>query len=184
MRSDLQERIESSQIGRAAITGALLFILGSLLAANIPQSYLQQKLNTIVQPVRDGLGLDQTWSVFAPEPRSQTFALEARISYSDGTFETWHVPTGDPFLAEYRTYHWQKWSESARSDDQALVLWKPFAVWIARTHDLPTVHPTKVTLVRRWFDLFPPGSHPTRGPWHEYAYLTLRVTPTILEGKA
>ena len=46
---DLQEKVESSQAGRAVITGVMIFILASLVAANIPQtSYLQQKLNSIV----------------------------------------------------------------------------------------------------------------------------------------
>ena len=93
---DLQEKVESSQAGRAVITGVMIFILASLVAANIPQtSYLQQKLNSIVQPVRDSVGLDQTWSVFAPEPRRETFALDASITYNDGTSEVWAVPTGD-----------------------------------------------------------------------------------------
>jgi len=181
---NVQEKLEASPIGRAAITGLLVFILGSLIAANIQPSYLQRKLNTVVRPVRDGLGLDQTWSVFAPEPRSQTFGLEARIDYDDGTSETWHVPTGDPFIAEYRTYHWQKWSEWARGDDYMKILWQPFAEWIARTHNDASAHPTTVTLVRSWYDLNPPGTKPSRGPWHSVEYFTLRVTPAILEGSS
>jgi hypothetical protein len=178
-----QEKVESSQLGRAAITGALIFILGSLAAANIPTSYLQLKLNSIVEPVRDSVGLDQTWSVFAPDPRQQTFGLEARITYDDGGAETWVVPTGDPFVAEYRTYHWQKWAEFARADDTQ-VLWGPLAVWLARTHNGPTRHPAVVTLIRRWYDLNPPGSHPSRGPWHEYTYFSVRITPAILGGES
>jgi hypothetical protein len=180
---DLQEKLESKQIGRAVITGLLLFVLGSLVAANIPSSFLQQKLNTIVQPVRDGVGLDQTWSVFAPEPRQQTFGLAARISYTDGTEETWSVPTGDPVIAEYRTYHWQKWSEYARADDTSS-LWQPFAVWLARTHDGAVRHPIQITLIRSWYDLYPPGTHPSRGPWNQFPYFTLQVTPAILSGRS
>jgi hypothetical protein len=180
---DLQQKIESNQIGRAAISGLLVFVLGSLVAANIPTSYLQVKLNKIVQPVRDSVGLDQTWSVFAPEPRRQTFGLDARITYSDGTAETWTVPTGDPVIAEYRTYHWQKWSEYARADDSSL-LWGPLAVWLARTHDNSVRHPVQISLIRRWYDLYPPGSHPSRGPWNQFTYYALQVTPAILAGRS
>lgn len=181
---DLQEGVEKDQIGRAVITGVIIFILASLVAANIPQtSYLQRKLNSIVRPVRDSVGLDQTWSVFAPEPRRQSFALDAQIKYTDGTAETWTVPTGDPFIAEYRTYHWQKWSEYARADDTQL-LWEPLAVWLARTHNNPTRHPVSVTLTRRWYDLNPPGSHPSRGPWNEYTYFSIDVTPSLLAGSS
>ena len=181
---DLQEGVEKDLIGRAVITGIIIFILAALVAANIPQtSYLQRKLNSIVRPVRDSVGLDQTWSVFAPEPRRETFALDAQIKYADGTAETWTVPTGDPLIAEYRTYHWQKWSEYARADDTP-ILWEPFAAWVARTHDSPTRHPVSVTLVRRWYDLYPPGSHPSRGPWNEYTYFSLDVTPAVLAGRS
>jgi hypothetical protein len=175
------ERFESSHTGRSVLTGALIFILLALFAANMPSSHLQRQLNSLVQPVRDGLGLDQDWSVFAPEPRRQTFDLDAQISYSDGTSQTWTVPTGDPYISEYRTYHWQKWSEYARSDAQPF-LWEPLAAWIARTHDSAARHPTEVTLVRRWFDLEPPGSHPSRGPWNEYTYFSLKVSPAVLSG--
>jgi hypothetical protein len=173
------ERFEASPLGRAVITGALLFILASLIAANIPPSYAQRQLNSFVQPVRDGVGLDQDWGVFAPDPRRQTVALQARISYTDGTSETWNVPTGDPFVSEYRTYHWQKWSEYARLDDHQ-ELWEPFAVWVARTHNSSMRHPNEIALTRSWFDLNPPGSHPSRGPWHEYTYFSLKITPAVL----
>ena len=174
-----QQRFEESKIGTAALSGVLLFILLSLVAANIPTSYLQKKLNKIVLPVRDSVGLDQTWGVFAPEPRSQTFGLYARIAYPDGKSEIWTVPTGDPYLSEYRTYHWQKWSEYVRLDAQPN-LWEPLAIWVARTHDRPNHHPSEVTLVRSWYDLFPPGSHPSRGQWYQYEYFSLQVTPSIL----
>ena len=178
---DVQDKVESSAIGRAAVSGVIIFILGSLIAANIPSSYLQRKLNTIVQPVRDSVGLDQTWSVFAPEPRQQTFGLGATISYDNGTKEIWSVPTGDPFISEYRTYHWQKWSEYARADDQP-ALWEPLAIWLARTYDRSNRHPTEVVLTRYWYDLFAPGTHPIRGPWHEVTYFSLAITPSILAG--
>jgi len=177
-----QERFESSPYGRAVISGGLIFALLAILVANLPASYLQRKLNTVVEPVRDGLGLDQDWSVFAPEPRRETFALDARITYSDGTTGTWTVPTGDPFIAEYRIYHWQKWAEYARSDSKP-ILWEPFAAWVARTHDTATRHPLEVTLVRRWFELYGPGAHPNHGPWNEYAYFSLKVTPAVLKGE-
>jgi hypothetical protein len=37
--------------------------------------------------------------------------------------------------------------------------------------------PTEVFLVRRWYDILPPGPGPSRGPWQERAFYTLTVTP-------
>lgn len=176
---NLQERIESDPIGRAVITGVIVFILGTLLASNLPASGLQDFFNDLVQPVRNGVGLDQAWGVFAPDPRSTVYDFEARITYDDGTTATWRFPNGDPILSPYRDYHWQKFSEQVRLDDRE-PLWRPFAEWLARIHDRPGRHPTEVTLVRKWFDLNPPGTEPSRGPWNSYEYLSLPIDRRVL----
>ena len=176
---NLQERLESDPIGRALITGIVVFILGTLLASNLPSSGLQRVINGLVQPIRNGVGLDQAWGVFAPDPRSTVYDFEARIAYDDGTTDIWRFPDGDPIISEYRDYHWQKFSEQVRLDDRS-GLWRPFAAWLARTHDRPGRHPTDVTLVRKWYDLNPPGTEPSRGPWNSYEYFTLQVDARVL----
>jgi len=176
---NLQEKVESDPIGRAVITGVIVFILGTLLASNLPASGLQNVIADLVRPVRNGVGLDQAWGVFAPDPRSTVYDFEARITYDDGKKELWRFPNGDPIISSYRDYHWQKFSEQVRLDDRS-GLWEPFAAWLARTHDTPSRHPVEVTLVRRWFDLQPPGTKPSRGPWNRYEYFTLKVEPQSL----
>jgi hypothetical protein len=172
--ADPQERVEAHPFGRAAITGVIVFVIVTLLASNLSESALQRWLARLVQPVRNGLGLDQAWGVFAPDPRSVVFDLEGHIRYGDGSTEVWRPPKGEPIVHEYRDYHWQKYAERVRLDDQS-GLWHPFAVWLARTHDRPGRHPVEVTLVRRWYDLYPPGTNPSHGPWNEYVYFTLQV---------
>jgi hypothetical protein len=179
----LQEKIESDPLGRAVITGLLIFVLGTLLASNLPSSGLQRFLDDLVRPVRNGVGLDQAWGVFAPDPRRTVYDFEARITYDDGKTDLWHFPNGDPIISEYRDYHWQKYSEQVRLDDRS-GLWRPFATWLARTHDTPGRHPVEVVLVRRWFDLNPPGTKPSRGPWNRYEYFTLQVDEALLAGGA
>jgi hypothetical protein len=176
---DLQEKVESDATGRAAISGVILFVLLTLLASNLSTSGLQDWISGPVEPVRNGLGLDQAWGVFAPDPRSTIYGLEGRITYDDGTTEKWHWPRGDPIVSEFRAYHWQKWSEQVRLDDQS-GLWQPFAEWLARTHDRPDRHPTDITLIRFWADLNPPGTRPSRGPWNRFEFFTLQVNPSIL----
>jgi hypothetical protein len=176
---NLQEKVETNPYGRAFLTGLIIFILGTLFASNLSESALQNWLADLVRPVRNGLGLDQAWGVFSPDPRSTVYGLEAHIRYDDGSSQIWTWPKGDPFISEYRDYHWQKWSEQVRLDDQS-GLWRPFAEWIARTHDRPNRHPTEVTLIRRWFDLNPPGTKPPHGPWQSFVYFTLQVNPALL----
>jgi len=176
---NLQERLEGDQVGRAVITGIIIFILATLLASNLPDSPLENWLAQLVEPVRNGVGLDQAWGVFAPDPRATVYGLEADIRYDDGSTSTWTWHKGDPFISEYRDYHWQKYAEQVRLDDNN-DLWRPLAVWIARTHDSAKRHPTDVTLVRSWADLNPPGTHPSQNPWNHYEFFTLQVSPTVL----
>jgi len=176
---DLQEKLESDPFGRATITGLILFVLLTLLASNLSSSRLQDWLAHLVLPVRNGVGLDQAWGVFAPDPRSTVFALEGRIRYDDGSTEVWRPPKGDPFISEYRAYHWHKWSEQVRLDSES-GLWRPLTVWLARTHDRLDRHPTEITLVRRWYELKPPGSHPDHDSWNEFSFFTLQVSPALL----
>lgn len=176
---NLQEKVESDSTGRAAITGLIIFILLTLLASNLPASSLQSWFETLVRPIRNGLGLDQAWGVFAPDPRSTVYDLKARIRFDDGTTVIWRWPKNDPFISEYRDYHWQKYAEQVRLDDDNF-LWQPLAVWLARTHDSARRHPTEITLIRLWSDLNPPGEHPDRSPWHSYEYFTLQVGPSLL----
>lgn len=175
----LQARLEAGPAGRALVSGLILLLLASIVVGNLPDSRLKAVASHGVDTVRDRLGIEQAWGVFAPDPRNATFDLRARIAFSDGTTRVWRVPGGNPFLATYRDYRWQKWSEAVRRDDRE-ALWRPFAVWVARDAARDGRTPTEVVLVRRWYDLFPPGPGRSRGPWNEFVFLRLRVTPDVL----
>jgi hypothetical protein len=71
-RRSLQERFESTPLGRIVISIFLLVTFVALLTANLPESRLQELLLKADHPYVYGLGLDQAWGVFAPDPRSQT----------------------------------------------------------------------------------------------------------------
>ncbi len=177
--SDLQHRFESDWVGQSLITGLILFILGALVFWNLPDSAITKFGVNRVSPAVLALGLDQRWGVFAPNPRSQVWDLQARIEYADGRVATWKFPAlSDPILSEFRIYHWQKWTEVARSDDYK-ALAASTAMWVARTH-LRYGAPARVLLIRRWYDLRPPGRGPSRGPWEQETYYTLDVTPQVL----
>ena len=176
---DLQQKVESDWVGQSLISGLILFVLAALVFWNLPDSAITRFGVRRVSPVVLALGLDQRWGVFAPNPRSQVWDLRARVEYTDGRVATWSFPAlGDPVLSEFRIYHWQKWTEVARSDDfRALAA--TTAEWVARTH-LRYGTVSKVSLIRRWYDLRPPGPGPARGPWQEETYYTLNVTPQVL----
>lgn len=174
---ELQPRIESSLVGRAAISSFLVLTLTSLLVANLPDSSVRREAWPFVHPYVAAAGIEQNWGVFAPDPRRVVLDLEARITYTDGSRSTWRVPDGGPGLAAYRDYHWRKWVEWVTLDSHQ-ELWTPAAAWIARQAEAHGRLVAEVTLVRRWYEVAEPGEARARQPqWQEFAYHTLRLRP-------
>src|SRR3546814_4513463 len=66
-------------------------------------------------------------------PRSTSLDLEARITYADGSTDTWQVPEGSPIGTNLRYYRWRKWLERIRSDSYR-GLWRATAEWVADEH--------------------------------------------------
>jgi hypothetical protein len=177
--NNLQEKMESDFLGRTAISCLIVLFLATMLAFNLPRSRLQHRLAPLGGPLRNGLGFDQAWGVFAPKPPTTVTELFARIRYDDGAKEIWRWPKGDPLISEYRAYHWEKWAEQAMLDEHR-DLWRPLAEWLARTRDRRDRHPVEISLFRRSFALKPPGTHPSRGPATEETFFTFRVDASVL----
>ena len=172
----MQQRLESSPAGRIAISLFLVFTIFSVVVWNLPDSEVKRKSLEVVRPYITLTSLDQNWGVFSPDPRRITIDIEARVRYADGGEQTLHIPRGNDFYGGYWDYRWWKWAEWIRQNSQD-ELWKPAALWFARKAATDGRRATQVTLVRRWYDLLPPGPGPSRGPWHEFAFYTLRLTP-------
>lgn len=144
----MQERLESSVIGRVLISAVILVILGAVLTWNLPASELATKTRPPFQRVTYAAGLDQNWSVFAPDPPQSEVILRARVVYDDGTERMWDVPTGSALLGAYWDYRWLKWGEILGLGIDAR-LWLPAARWIARQEQGAGRRPVSVTLLRR-----------------------------------
>lgn len=179
MNETVQERVERSPGGRAVLSGVILFISAVLLGVTLPDSPIQGQIHRLVRPMRDMVGLYQGWGVFAPNPRNESWEVEARISYSDGTVGTWSKPDGDAFIGEYRFHRWVKYQEQVWQRRHR-ALWPELAIWLVRTHDSPSRHPVKIELIRRSQRLNPPGSKLPREPWEETTFYVLPVTPQLL----
>ena len=171
----MQERLESSAWGRVLISAVLVVILLTLLVANLPDSHLYNVLIKADHPVLYGVGLDQNWGVFAPDPRREALKLRALVQYEGGKEESWQVPTGDDFVGEYWDYRWLKWIEYVTDGRHRHDLFAPAAAWIARRHATHGRHPTQVTLIRRTYELEPPGHVRKHHAYLEEPYYTYSV---------
>jgi hypothetical protein len=168
----LQERFESTPGGRVAISIFIVVTLVFVVATNLPRSALRHDVLVPGQPYLNAVGLDQRWNVFAPEPRKQVIDLVSRVTFLDGTQTEWRLPRRGAPIGAYSDYRWRKWLENAIADANS-ELWRPLALWIGRNATSPGRTPARVTLVRRFYDLRPPGTTPDRGPWKEFAFYTL-----------
>jgi hypothetical protein len=177
----VQQRLESTRAGRLAISVFVLFTIFSVVVWNLPTSEVKRKALKVVRPYITMTSLDQNWGVFSPDPRRISIDMVARVRSADGTELTIRVPRGNDVYGAYWDYRWWKWVEWIRQDAQEQ-LWKPAALWFARKAASEGKKPTEVILVRRWYDLLPPGPGPSRGAWHEYAFYRLTLTGSEAEG--
>jgi hypothetical protein len=174
-----QERLESSRWGRLLISAFLVVTLIAVAVTNLPESRLRREGMRVARPYLDATGLDQNWRVFAPDPRQASLRLEARVSYADGTVAIWRPPSGGALVGAYWDYRWRKWLENAVQDANRKVLWRPVALYVAREMRRSDRAIRRVTLIRGWQDLRPPGSPgPDARPWKSYAFYTLAVGRT------
>ena len=168
----MQKRLESSGAGRAAISVFVVATVVALAFWNLPESEIKRKALTVARPYITALGLEQNWAVFAPNPRRESLEVFARVEYADGSEGVIEVPSGGPFIGEYWDYRWRKWYEWVRADAYQ-ILWDPAARWFARAAAEDGGAPVRVTLVRRWRALLPPGPGPAQSEWQEFEYYTL-----------
>jgi hypothetical protein len=128
----------------------------------------------VAGPYLGATGLDQAWALFGPEPRRFSIELRARVTYADGTLETWRPPAGGALIDGYWDYHWQKWQEWVL-DDGHRRLWRPAAEFVARERARGGRRPVRVTLVRLTTLNNPPGRGPDHGPlvWRPYYSLEI-----------
>ena len=180
-RVSFQERVERSRGGRVLISLFVVVTVLTVLTANLPPSHLQTLLQRADHPYLNGAFLSQDWGVFAPDPRSQTVDIFARVTFADGSHETWQIPARNPVVGEYIDYRWRKWEEWVASPSLTTPIFRPGAIYAARRLATPDRRPVRVVLLDRSHAIAPPGKPPTPLPT-ERAIYTTKITPAMLRG--
>jgi hypothetical protein len=175
LRPGLQERLESSDFGRGLINAFIVITLLAIVAVNLPNSAIRRDALRPGQPYLDALGLDQSWALFAPDPRRSVIDLQAMITFDDGSTAIWRFPHDGPLIGGYRDYRWRKWAENTINDRNANLLWRPAALWAAARVNRGGRREMSVTLIRRYYNLNPPGATPSHGPWTSQGFFILRL---------
>jgi hypothetical protein len=177
--SGVQERLESTDLGRAVLSALIVVTLVVIVVANLPPSALQRKLVRVSEPYIDAIGINQVWGVFAPEPLRQVVEIEATARYADGTSLVWKPPHGLPFPDSYRDIHWIRWLEVADKPD----FYEPTGRWLAEELTVDGRPPVEIALRRRTYGLLPPGSASDRAGREEDVLFVYDVASgTVEEG--
>jgi hypothetical protein len=167
----VSERIERSPLGQILISALIVVFLLVEVGTNLPDSAVSRSVGPTANRVVRILGSENSWGVFAPDPRPTSLQLKAKITFADGSHATWHLPTGSPWGTNLRFYRWRKWLERVRSDSYPDT-WDPTARWIASLYEHRTSPVVQVQLVRRFHDNTLQDPQP---PWQEYVYYTLAL---------
>jgi hypothetical protein len=149
------------------ITGIAIWLL--------PKSHFQE---TFVEPFRQYInitGMWQTWSVFAPDPKTWNIYCTARIYYKDGTRSEWTFPRIDKLDLVERMYkeRYRKWMSEGLVDNKNAIIWPDCAKWIARNHSVKGKVPIAVDLIKHWAYIEPPATgigKPSPEPNQEYTF--------------
>jgi hypothetical protein len=173
MSPPISERLERSGPAQVVISILVVLVLLAEICTHLPSSAIERELGAPANQIIRVVGAEQAWGVFAPDPRSTSLRLEARVTFADGSSTTWGVPDGPRLGANLRYYRWRKWLERIRGDDFS-GLWRPTAEWIASLYDEAPSPVTTVELVRHFHENEISGEQP---PWESYTFFTLRVQP-------
>ncbi|WP_433802070.1 hypothetical protein [Actinomycetospora sp. CA-084318] len=171
---DVQERLESSTAGRAAISVLIVVLLGIAAIVNMPESITKNALAPVVGRAANLIGLDQGWAVYAPTPRGLSTYLEARVLDRDGTTTSVPIPTTTG-VSEYWDYRWQRYGDTLLNGPDNKPRWAPYARWVADQQRAQGRHPVVVSLVNISAQSQPPGSPVPRTAWVERQFFSIGV---------
>lgn len=171
---DLQQRLESSTAGRAAISVLIVVLLGIVAIVVMPDSLTKNALVPVAGRVANVIGLDQGWAVYAPAPRRVSSYLEARVLDRDGT--TTVVPTPiTSGLSEYWDYRWQRYADTLLNGPDNVPRWAPYARWVADQQRAQGRHPVIVSLWNISAESQPPSAPTPRTPWAARQFFSIAV---------
>jgi hypothetical protein len=159
-----------TRLGRLVLSLLGAACIYFLVVWNLPDSEIRDQLRPPLNPSVRTAGIAQDWGVFAPNPVSTSYRVEADITFGDGSTERYQFPDGDPWVGAYREFRWRKYESRIRKDENR-ARWKPTAEWIKRQYPDEVV--VGVDLVRLSRPVPEPGSG-ERTQWDEEQFFELR----------
>jgi hypothetical protein len=151
---DFGHRFERSPVGQALISALLILVILIGVVWNLPASAIKQTTTPTLYPIAASTGLQQSWSMYAPNPLVELETLEVHVTMGDGSVRTWLWRKGNRVLGPFEWYRWQKLKEqlvrqpSGRAD---------FSRWVVGELTGSADRPVRVDMVLSRKALPPPG---------------------------
>jgi hypothetical protein len=90
-------------MGRGLLSIVLMVLVACVIGWNLPgDSSVRDDVRSTVEPVVYALGIDQGWAVFTHNPSKTSAAVEAEVTFADGSTALYQSPSVDPFIGGYR----------------------------------------------------------------------------------
>lgn len=158
-----------TQLKRGLISSLVVVSLTVMVAGNLPPSEIESLLSEVVEPYVEAAGTNQSWAVFAPDPRTEIIEFEARVHLENDAVYRWSIPRGDRLAGSYSDYRWLKWVEKTTGAGSDLALQRATVAWICDRHstEVPIVG---IELVKRSRPIEAPGEHARLAAWEETVY--------------
>lgn len=104
------------------VIGALVALIVLIaVVSNLPAgSSLKQSLDPVLTPIAMATGLEQYWSMYAPNPPQRLEELEVHVTMADGADRVWTLPLEqDPVVGVAVSHRWRKLRETLYGDPRS-----------------------------------------------------------------
>ena len=157
------------RLSRTLLSALFAALVAAILVWNLPDSRFRRALLPAARPLVLGLGLQQHWEVFSPNPPGHSEYVDVVVRRQGGGDVRTTLPGSDPFLGALRDYRWRKWARRM-SEDRRQQLWSSAAAWFARRHG-----PAESVVLHRRASATPEPGAARR--WKTFPFFELRLPP-------
>ena len=148
------EAFDTSRIGEGAISAVIVVVLAVGVVSNLPESAITRLMSPVIRPIALGLGLDQSWALFAPIPPHRQEYIEVHVAMAGGVDKVWTLPQRNRILGVAFSHRWRKFKESLLTNEE---IRPDFVHWVVRKLSAPDDRPVRVDMLLLTQDLPPPG---------------------------
>lgn len=146
--------LDDSPVGEGAISAMIAVVLLIGVVWNLPDSAIKRVLVSPLEPIAVSTGLDQYWTMYAPDPPQRLEKLEVHVTMADGSDRVWTIAPRDRIVGVGAHHRWRKLKESLASEPQIRAGW---AHWVVRQLTGPSERPVRVRMILKTQVLPPPG---------------------------